>query len=128
MIVANREVENRPGNETDILVQCLVPEGNGGNPRRIAVVIETKGVWNNKLFKDIKDQLANRYLCEYEANIGIYVVGWFRSDCWDVGDSRRSVRKTYSIRSLHAALEQKAVDLSNEDRRIQVVVLDAALR
>jgi hypothetical protein len=128
LIASNREVENRRGNETDILVQCLVSGVSGEPPSRFAVVIEVKGSWNSKLFTEMESQLANRYLQEYEATRGVYLVGWYSCDAWDPDDSANSGSAKLGLVELRERLGNQASELTDETRRIEAVVLDAALR
>jgi hypothetical protein len=69
-ISSNREVENRPGNETDILVTYVDRNTRGREVCRYHVVIEARGSWHDELFTAIESQLANRYLVNYETDRG----------------------------------------------------------
>jgi len=127
LIASNREVENQRGNETDILVECFVPV-DGEPPLRFAVVIETKGSWNGGLLSDMETQLANRYLRDYATDRGIYVVGWYNCDTWDPEDTARAASQKHDLTTLRHELSAQALSLTNDVRRIEAVVLDAALR
>ena len=127
-IVANREVENRPGNETDILVQYLDPADRSQDVRRLAIVIEVKGCWNDGVLTDIRSQLADRYLAKYETDRGIYLVGWFGCAKWDVEHGARVRCVRHTLTSLQEVLTAQARDLTDERRRVEAVVLDASLR
>lgn len=128
-ISSNREVENRPGNETDILVTYVDRDVRGREVRRYHAVIEVKGAWHAELLTAMETQLANRYLVDYETDRGIYLVGWFRCDLWDSRDrSRRTKPSGYSLLSLSEELRGQATRLSTDARRVEAVVLDAALR
>jgi hypothetical protein len=127
-IAANREVENRPGNETDLLVTYVDRDDRGRDVRRLSVVIEAKGCWHPEVLTAIEEQLADRYLVDYEADRGLYLVGWYRCDHWDPGDDDRGKPAGHTLESLRDELASQARRLSNEHRRIEAVVLDAALR
>lgn len=128
-ISSNREVENRQGNETDILVTYVDRDTRGREVCRFHAVIEVKGSWHDELLTAIETQLANRYLVDYETDRGIYLVGWFKCDVWDAQDgNRRTKPRAYSLDSLRDELSGQSARLSNEARRIEAVVLDAALR
>ena len=128
LVAANREVQNRRGNATDILVQCLVADEAGGPAQRFAVVVEAKGSWNPGLLAAMETQLAERYLREHEADRGVYLVGWYNCEAWDQDDSAKEQSWRHDLVELRAELARQASALSNENRRIEAVVLDAALR
>lgn len=128
-ISSNREVENRQGNETDILVTYVDRDTRGREVCRFHAVIEVKGSWHDELLTAMETQLANRYLVDYETDRGIYLVGWFKCDVWDAQDgNRRTKPRAYSLDSLRDELSGQSARLSNEARRVEAVVLDAALR
>ena len=92
-VVVNREVLITPtnaygaGDRTDILVQAtaIVARSNTHTPELppdVAVVIEVKGCWHADLETAQHDQLALRYLQEYTAEAGVYLVGWYPLDLW----------------------------------------------
>lgn len=124
-ILNNREVENRRGNETDILVEYMDREGDGV-PRRLAVVIEVKGAWHRDLFTAMETQLAGRYLVDYQTHHGIYLVGWYQCNRWE--STRRERRKPvgHTLDSLRQKLIDQASQLSNDKREVDAIVLDAA--
>lgn len=89
-MAVNREVLIRPtdaygaGERTDILVEALaasIPQDRF-RPARLALVIEVKGAWNRGLMSEQRTQLAERYLSESNAGVGIYLVGWFPPEQW----------------------------------------------
>jgi hypothetical protein len=83
-IITNREVENRPGHENDIYVQCM----NSITHDVITVVCEVKGCWNRDLYKDMARQLHHRYMLKQGHTHGVYAVAYFDCDRWDVEDRR----------------------------------------
>ncbi len=124
-IVNNREVENRRGNETDILVEYM-DRDEGGRPQRLAVVVQAKGSWHDEVLSAMETQLAGRYLVDYQANRGVYLVGWFQCDRWDSRRPERSRPAGHTLTSLRQFLTDQAQELSDERRRMEAVVLDAA--
>jgi hypothetical protein len=81
-IVAGRELEVSGGNRPDIFITCILP-----NKEHAKVYIEIKRQQYYEKFQDwetsknlltaIKEQLAEKYLCDPEARYGIYLVGWY---------------------------------------------------
>jgi hypothetical protein len=126
-ISSNREVENRQGNETDILVTYVDRDPRGREVCRYHAVIEAKGSWHDELLAAMETQLANRYLVDYETDHGVYLVGWFRCDLWDAQDRRGTKPRGHTLESLWDELRQQATRLSTDARRIEAVVLNAAL-
>jgi hypothetical protein len=63
-VILNREVEIRSpkggkeGEDTDILVDAVVPQDQSERPERISVVIEAKGCWNPALNHAMRSQLG----------------------------------------------------------------------
>ena len=125
-VLANREVQIRKGQKTDILVQVISKVAS--EARRYAVVIETKGIWNKEIPVAMSEQLAGRYLLNNQARHGILLVVWFSRDGWDQTDRRfRQVPKKQKDRFL-LDLEEKAKRVSNElGVTIEALVLDASL-
>ena len=74
-VLANREVQIRKGQKTDILVQVISKVAS--EARRYAVVIETKGIWNKEIPVAMSEQLAGRSLLNNQARHGILLVVWF---------------------------------------------------
>ncbi|MFT4037635.1 MAG: hypothetical protein QM692_05595 [Thermomicrobiales bacterium] len=126
--VANREVENTPGSKTDLLVQCVFKEDPQLDPRRLSVVIEVKGAWHKDVKTSIATQLADRYLRQGQASNGIYVVSWFNCEPWDKKDLRRQKAKCTMREQLRLDLEKSAAFLTDEKRRVEVVLLDGSLQ
>jgi hypothetical protein len=113
-VFANREVEvsRAPGApvgpRTDILVNAVRrrPDDELFDP--LAVVIETKGCWNGELFTGLEAQLFRDYMIRLHAHAGIYLVGWFHSDRWDPGDSRRNRVPKMPIDEVRAELDRQS--------------------
>lgn len=124
-VVNNREVEIRPRNEIDILVEYADRTGRA-RPRRLAVVIEVKGSWHDDLLTAMETQLAGRYLADYQTDRGLYLVGWFKCARWDPTRPEGDKPVGHTVVSLHEELRNQASRLSGERRRIEAVVLDAA--
>ena len=125
-VLANREVEIRKGQMTDVLVQTITRVSR--DIRRYAVVIETKGIWNNDIPVSIDKQLAGRYLLNNQTRHGILLVVWFSRDGWDQTDWRyRQGSRAQKDRVL-SDLEEDAQHASKEfGVTIEPFVLDASL-
>lgn len=126
-MAANREVENRRGDKTDVLVQYIDRDRNGQEVRRLAVVVEIKGSFHNEVRTAMQTQLAERYLRDYEADRGVYVVCWFNCDKWDDRDAAYKRSKHHTLEELRSSLSAQATQLTNEIRRVEAVVLDSSL-
>jgi len=133
-VILNREVEIRPalggkkGEDTDIFVDVVVPQGESGRVQRISAVIEVKGCWNPDLAHAMKNQLVDRYMTESGINYGIYAVGWFVCPQWDQRDSRYRRAPKISIDRARCQFAEQAARLSGGTRVVRSVVLNAALR
>jgi hypothetical protein len=122
-IIVNREVEVRKGERTDIYVDAIAKDGT-----RVTVVVEAKGCWNPELRTAMKVQLAERYLVNARTTRGLYLVGWFYCDHWNESDKARKALCPPDRVALLNGLEQQAAELTTPSRRIEAVVIDAALR
>jgi hypothetical protein len=122
-IVVNREVKVREGERTDIYVDAIAADG-----ARITIVIEAKGCWNPDLFTAMRDQLVDRYLLDARATRGMYLVGWFYCDNWSDADKVRKAHCPSDKLAMTGRLEEQANDLSSNERRVDALVIDAALR
>ncbi|MBW2045469.1 MAG: hypothetical protein JRI96_11380 [Deltaproteobacteria bacterium] len=133
-IIAAREVQIRQGEgsgigeKTDIHVTAVVPGLTEDNWEQVRVIIEAKGCWNRDLTKAMQTQLVNRYLRDNQCKHGIYLVGWYDCEQWEVGDRRKSDTPRWSIQKARQFFTQQASDLSSGDLRIRAVVINAALR
>jgi hypothetical protein len=128
-IFANREVEvrRRPGDpvgqRTDILVNTMRrgPDGQAVDP--IAAVIEVKGCWNREVFTGLEAQLAQDYMVNLSAPVGIFLVGWFDKTEWDTADGRRGRTPQRPIWEVREELNQQAAAVP-EGFQVRAVVLD----
>jgi hypothetical protein len=138
-VVVNREVLILPtnaygsGERTDILVQATV-KGSGANTSDtrpapvVAVVIEVKGCWHADLETAQHDQLAVRYLKEYTADAGIYLVGWYPLELWTApNDQRRRVTASRDrvavMEMLQAQGEASGMELGKHLRQFGMTIV-----
>lgn len=124
-ILANREVVNHPGDETDIYIQASGREAGD----IFTVVIEVKGCWNRELPIAMQDQLHDRYLSGQGHTHGIYLVGFFDRDSWNHEDfqSRHRASKNHTLDGLRNHFSIQAESLSKGDITIRALVLNARL-
>lgn len=127
-IIIDREVEIKravgrgTGERTDILVQAFNPE----NPSlRSTVVIEAKGCWHNELKIAMKSQLIDRYLSEWKADCGIYLVGWFHDE--NLSNVKCPHKDFNKLNELKSFLIQQAEIYSTPRNTIKAKVLDCSL-
>ncbi|HPA19141.1 MAG TPA: hypothetical protein PLU30_15450 [Verrucomicrobiae bacterium] len=111
-IVANREVEIRPGAKPDILITAL-PDKKGGPGTAFNVVLEVKGCWHREIETAIETQLVDRYLPRNLSRHGLYVVVCF---------SREK-----HLDALRMMLERKSDAMSRDGITVRSIVLDASL-
>jgi hypothetical protein len=122
-VVVNREVELRRADETDIRVDAVRSE----HPRRVSVLVEVKGCWNDGVYDDMKTQLLDRYMRNSQIRCGLYVVGWYSCEAWDATDYRKKRTKAWTVDVARQYFQQQAHDLSRDGILIQAMVLDLAL-
>jgi len=121
--VIDREVQIRNlrdhgiGERTDLKIETKDKDG-----RSIAVIIESKGCWNDGLMTSMKSQLFDRYLQLTNEAWGIYLIGWFRCDRWK--GNRDCVFKG-TKEELLTELTEQANLLSGDSGKLSVFVLDA---
>ena len=128
-LVVGREVQIHRYDETDVHVSAVRRDLRTGYSDTITVIIEVKGAWNNRVKKDMADQLANRYLKNSISNHGLYLVGWFPLAEWDdKDDGRRKQVHFASVNELRTQLEKQAGDLSGSQRTIRAFVVDFSRR
>jgi len=133
-IIANREVEIRrgegsgKGERTDIHVDAVVRGSNGKNHDSVSVIIEVKGCWNSELDSAMETQLVDRYLKDNRCQHGLYLVGWFNCDQWDVEDYRKKRGPKCSIGEARNQFDIQAAELSQQGMRIKAFVINTALR
>ena len=127
-VVANREVEvarvpGAPiGRRTDIRIDAFRRSADGPYDT-ITAVIESKGCWNDALFRALKDQLYGDYMVTLRAPVGIYLVGWFDKRKWDPRDRRRSQAPDLSPQEAQSRLDDQAAAIP-QGYLIRAVVID----
>ncbi len=122
----NREVENRPGEETDIRVEAFRTDQNGKRTDVLTLVIEVKGCWHEKLWSAMESQLVTRYMSLNRTNVGVYVVGWFLCKDWEK-EPRLNRTPKKDIGDVRLKLAEQARTLTTETREVRAVVLDTHL-
>jgi len=133
-IVVNREVQIRRGEgsgvgeRTDIHVDAVVRDSQGGLHDSITVIIEVKGCWNPGLNHAMKTQLVDRYLKDNRCQHGLYLIGWFNCDQWDDDDRRKGQAPDLDIDEAQERFAAQAADLSRQGLQIRAIVINAALR
>jgi hypothetical protein len=133
-VVVNREVvisrgegEGR-GERTDIRVDAVVRGPRAEKYGPVTVIIEAKGNWYRRLYREMEAQLAGRYLRNNGCGHGLYLVGWFNCPQWDAKDPRyRTAMRRDPNDTLHK-LRAKAADLSQGELRVEPFLVNAALR
>ncbi|KKM86945.1 hypothetical protein LCGC14_1273920 [marine sediment metagenome] len=129
MVVVNREVRIRPGEETDIHITAFKAGPGGQVIEPITVIIEAKGCWHRDLETAIETQLVDRYLLQHHSPYGVYLVGWYRCERWTGENPNIRQCPTYDIAEARTRLTRKAEELSARgDAIVQAYVLDARLR
>src|SRR5207249_2753776 len=116
------------GERTDILINAVVPGRRPDEYGSITVIIEVKGCWNNRLKKDMKEQLRDRYLAQSSCGHGLYLVGWFSCAQWDGDDSRKKRTPKMTLQEAQQFFDDQAATLSQEGLCIRALVLNTALR
>jgi len=131
-IVVNREVEIRPGEETDVHVTAFKRGRNGEGVEPITAIIETKGCWDGDLDQAMETQLVGKYLRENACPYGVYLVGWFDCDRWTGDHPARSACPPYRIEDARRRFDEQASSISRGDAAthldVRAYVLDARLR
>lgn len=125
-IVIGREVEIRPGQETDIYVGAVREQG--GVRDVASSIVETKGCWHRDVLTAMRTQLAERYLRDNQCAHGIYLVVWCACDDWDDGDHRKHSTPMLTVEHAREEFERQAQALSSEHRDIRAYVIDAGRR
>jgi len=129
-VVASREPQVRPsrsgsgiGARNDLRVEIPALDGEPG----VAVVVEVKRCWHQRLFAAMRSQLADDYLRSAALTHGIYVVGVYDAPNWEGPGSRRA--RKYSLIGWKEKLTKRACQVSRETgMSIQAAVLDVSLR
>lgn len=131
-IVVNREVEIRPGEETDVHVTTFKHAPNGQVLEPITAIIEAKGCWHDELEKAMQTQLVGRYLRENRCAYGIYLVGWFDCAKWTGEHPAKSQCPSYGIDEANKRFGKQALELSKTGGEgqldVRAFVLDARLK
>ena len=126
-IIANREVQIRKGEYTDLHIDA-VRRANRGDPMDIvSVIVEAKGCWNKDVKTAMRDQLRDRYLKDNQCSHGIYVVGWFLSEEWDKNDYRLAQTPKFTLAEARAFFDGQASQLSEDAVTLRAMTLDTRL-
>ncbi len=129
-IVANREVVISKSERTDIHVDAIVRNSPKEVYDSVSVIIEVKGCWNEELYTAMKAQLVDRYLEDNHCRYGLYLIGWFNCDAWEVkGDNRYRKSKTRheAIDEVRKQFDTRAAELSHQGLTVRALVLDASV-
>lgn len=138
-VIVNREVQVRRiqsaglPERTDLLVEAVTGAGDDGQGRTLAIPIEVKGAWHPDVESSLRSQLIDRYMADFDATRGIYVVAWFDADSWQASTEAQTRRRRRAVAYGSAgALAQRLTDLAAQEasrgKHVSVVVLDASLR
>ena len=130
-IIASREEEirrkqgegGRPGEETDIYVKYFVPL----NKENIRVIIEVKGCWHGEVNNAMETQLLNRYLNRNNCSHGIYLVGWFLCNQWDMDGNSKNRISAQDIEEARKKFNEQAMKLSTDEKTIKSFVMNCTL-
>ncbi|MCB9770296.1 MAG: hypothetical protein H6752_19025 [Candidatus Omnitrophica bacterium] len=128
-IVVNREVQIKPYEKTDLKIDSCSKDGS----IRESVIVEVKGCWHPELKTSMKTQLVGKYLGNSQFDHGIYLVGWFKCDAWNLNDSHQKKRKGTNsknfsnIEEAEGKFRRQASSLSDSNTRIKSFVLDCRL-
>ncbi len=117
-----------PGERTDIYVAAVTRAESENAGEAIRVIIEAKGCWHSELKTAMKTQLVERYLKDNACRHGIYLVGWFRCNQWDKGDSRRNESPDWTVEDARDFFDEQVKQLPADGPRIRCAVLNTALR
>ncbi|WP_285505064.1 hypothetical protein [Actinokineospora sp. NBRC 105648] len=117
-VVVNREVVIHPtghgdsGERPDIKIDVICQGDAIVESPVLSVPIEIKGAWHKDLLTAQDTQLAQQYLSRMNTSDGIYVVGWYPFEHWDMltpTDRRRAVANRHgSALKLKGILELQA--------------------
>jgi hypothetical protein len=94
----------------------------------VTVIIEAKGCWYRRLYKEMEAQLADRYLRDNRCRHGLYLVGWFNCPQWDLEDRRQKTAARRELVKTQKRLEAKASEISQQGLRVQPLIINVALR
>jgi hypothetical protein len=127
-VICNREVQIHRGERTDIHVDAVVQGQKTGTYGTVTVIIEVKGCWNPELDRAMEEQLVGRYLKDNHCQHGLYLIGWFNCDLWNLDDYRKGNAPSISLDNARKRFAGQAEDLSKHGTKIQAFVMDAGLR
>ena len=127
-IIANREVQIRKGELTDIHVDAVRRASRGDPLDIVTVIVEAKGCWNKDLKTAMRDQLRDRYLKENQCSHGLYVVGWYLSERWTKEDYRLAQTPKLTLEGARQLFDAQAAELSVDGLTLKAFTLDTALR
>lgn len=137
-VVVNREVVIRRGEgkkgrgeRTDVHVDAVLHDPRVEESDTVTIIVEAKGCWYQKLYKEIEAQLVGRYLRDNRCRHGLYLVGWFNCPQWDPKDSRHKTANTAARRDrdqVQKKLEAQALLSSEGNLHVRAMTLNAALR
>lgn len=126
-IVVNREVMVRPtdtgdsGERPDIVIDAHTPDDRTAEAPIISIPLEIKGSWHDAVLTAQDTQLAQRYLTHMNTTAGIYVVGWYPLDQWNVlvAHDRRKTNagKLGSSTELRSSLQHQASEIQHATAR-----------
>lgn len=131
-IIVNREVEIRrtyginKGERTDIQVNAVSKDREQGEYQTVSVIIEVKGNWHPELSEAMETQLVNRYLKDNTCTFGLYLIGWFLSESWEVEHRKKRIPKV-SIEEARNLFDKQAETLSNYNRKVKAYVMNLKL-
>jgi len=134
-VIAGREVQVRPrlGNDAAQLVDLevrAIPFGEDGRPAPpVSVIVEVKCAWNSGVLLDMQHQLYDRYLNNSDMHFGIYAVAYFTCNAWNwQNDARKNSGESCTeIADLRRGLSNQAMSITNSEKRIDSIVIDARL-
>lgn len=132
-IIVNREVQIRRGQYTDIHIDAINPATDNRGIDIIKCIIEVKGCWNPELETAMKTQLVDGYLQDHQCPNGIYLVGWFMCEQWNVDvDYRKKGTPTMQLEEARTSFADQAVTLIRESKIPSLIlksyVLDTTLK
>ena len=76
----------------------------------------------------MQTQLVDRYLKDNSCQYGLYLIGWFNCDQWDISDSRKSKAPKISLEEARKKFAMQAEGLSQGNVNVKSFVLNASLR
>ena len=128
-VVTNREVQIRPGDIVDLLVNAVGYGAGQDEQQAVSAAIEVKGCWNDSLMNAMENQLVDRYLKDTKCRHGLYAVGWFNCTQWQDDYRKAKSAKYPDACELGETLSAQARDLSQRAHvKVEAFVLDVALR